>query len=142
MRHKPSFVVDRAAAARRKTHHQFIPGIGYIAHSGPPTLPPGSNGSQSCLPKGDAADGSLHLMQPPNGHPPITMKWVAVERAWESLQPERGNRLAWPHDHLMKAGWSYLRPAIAKEDQGRLPGAIRGGPVSAPSAGGPVIPRA
>lgn len=137
-RHQPSFVVNKSTALARKTHHQFCPGIGYVAHSGPPELQPGSNGSANCIPAATAADGTLHLMQPPQGHPPITMRWVAVERAWESLQPERGNRLAWPADYLRKVGWAYLRPAISAADQSRLPGAvIRGGPavIGQPSAG-------
>lgn len=106
----------------KQINHQFVPGLGYVAHSGPPELPPGSNGTASCLPKSDAADGSLHLMQPPHGHPPIAMRWVALEKAWASIQPERGNRLAWPADFLSKAGWAYLRPALSDADRAKLPG--------------------
>jgi hypothetical protein len=105
---QPAFVVGKAVAHKRKTHHQHVPGIGYVAHAGPPDLPPECQGRENCDPPRGTADGSLHNLKPPGGHPPMTLRWVAGERAWESLQPERGNRLAWPTSHLMKAGWAYL----------------------------------
>jgi hypothetical protein len=107
---RPAFVVEKTAAQRKKTHHQFIPGIGYIAHDGPPELPAGVNGTKNCDPAKGTKDGSLHLLRPPNGHPPLAFEWIAAERAWESVQPERGNRLAWPADHLKRAGWEYVGP--------------------------------
>jgi hypothetical protein len=110
-RTRPSFLVGRNTAFARRTHHQFIPGMGYVAHSGPPDLPPTANGSKNCDPPANTADGSLHMLRPPGGHPPLAMVWVAAEKAWASRQPERGNRLAWPTSHLQRAGWEYIGPA-------------------------------
>ena len=92
---RPSFVVGKREAHQKKTHHQLIVGVGYIAHSGAPELPAGANGSKNCDPPAGAKDGSLHLLRPPNGHPPLAFRWITAEQAWESVQPERGNRLAW-----------------------------------------------
>jgi len=113
LRPQPAFLVPRDVAHRRKTHHQLVPGLGYVAHAGPPDLPAGCDGKENCAPPRGTADGTIHLMRPPGGHPPLAMRWVAADQAWESLQPERGNRLAWPTSHLTKAGWAYLRPAPA-----------------------------
>lgn len=105
------FLVTRSTAHAKKTHHQMVAGLGYVAHSGPPELPPGSDGSANCDPPATTADGSVHLLRPPNGARPIAMKWVVAERAWESMTPDRGNRLAWPADFLKKAGWAYMSAA-------------------------------
>lgn len=108
---RPVFVVNRPAAHQRKTGHQFVPGLGYVAHQGPPPLNPRANGTKNCDPPQGTRDGSVHLLRPPNGHPPITMVWIAMERAWASRMPERGNRLAWPTSHLRRAEWEYIGPA-------------------------------
>jgi hypothetical protein len=50
-------------------------------------------------------------MKPPTGAAPLEMIWIAAERAWASRIPDRGNRLAWPTGHLMRAGWEYVGPA-------------------------------
>jgi hypothetical protein len=129
-RPRPAFLVNRSTAMQRRTHHQFMPGLGYVAHSGPPDLPPGANGKANCDPPAGTADGSVHVMQPPRPHPPMLMVWIAAEKAWASQRPERGNRLAWPPGHLSKAGWEYDSPATA------APSIIRpSGPV--PVAAGP-----
>jgi hypothetical protein len=107
---RPAFIVSRAAAMRRRTHHQFVPGLGYIAHAAPPDLPPTSRGNKNCEPPTGTPDGSIHLIKPPTGAPPMLMTWVAAERAWASTKPGAGNRLAWPTAHLMRAGWEYDRP--------------------------------
>ena len=106
--------VTRAEAHKKKTHHQFVPGMGYLSHAGAPELPPGANGSKNCAPPEDAKDGSLHALRPPGGHPPMNMLWVAGERAWAHPVPGSGNRLAWPVEHLMRAGWEYIEPVKAK----------------------------
>jgi hypothetical protein len=49
-------------------------------------------------------------MKPPGGAKPLEMIWVAAERAWASAIPDRGNRLAWPTSHLMRARWEYVGP--------------------------------
>jgi hypothetical protein len=108
-------LVSRSEAYKRLTHHQFAAGLGYVAHSGPPELPPIARGTKNCAPPNGTADGSLHVMRPPNGHPPITMRWVQAEQAWASLQPEKGNRLAWPGSYLMRAGWAYGEPVRAAD---------------------------
>lgn len=104
-------LVSRPEAHARPTHHQFIRGIGFLKHSGVPELPPGANGAKNCRPPPKTADGSLHMLQPGNGHPAVKMKWLAAHAAWGSLKPAKGNRLAWPVDHLSKAGWEYVGPA-------------------------------
>ncbi len=100
-------VVDRATAMGRRTHHQFLPGIGYIAHSGPPALPDRPPGTKSCKPPAGTKDGSVHLMKPGTGGPPIRMLWIAGEGAWASLKIGKGNRLAWSAAFLTAAGWEY-----------------------------------
>lgn len=113
---RPAFVSTRSIALRRRTHHQFVPGIGYIAHAGPPELPPTANGRENCAPPGGTEDQSLHLLKPPGGAPPLAMVWHAGERAWGALKPEKGNRLAWSTDYLMRAGWKYVSVAPAVID--------------------------
>jgi hypothetical protein len=104
-----SFLANRKQALASPTRHQFVPGVGYIAHAGPPPLPVGANGSKNCDPlEGTAA--SMHLLQPPGGHPKIAMKWLPAAKAWASPKPGKGNRLAWPAAYLQKAGWAYVGP--------------------------------
>lgn len=114
-RPQTAFLVTRDIAHRRPTHHQLIRGLGYIVHAGPPDLPDGCDGKENCEPPKGTIDGTLHLMQPPGAHPPLTMIWNARERAWSSLNPERGNRLAWSPAHLSKAGWAYMQLAPEPE---------------------------
>lgn len=95
----------------RPTHHQFVKGIGHISHASEPEIPPGYPvGSKNCLPPPNAKDGSIHLMNPSHGAPPMRMRWLADHKSWASLAPDKGNRMAWSTDHLMRAGWEYLGP--------------------------------
>ena len=109
--------VSRKEALRKPTHHQFIKGIGYIAHSGPPELPLGSNGAKNCEPPKNTPDKSVHVLRPPNGARDMTFVWHAADQAWAAIVPDKGNRLAWPTSHLQKAGWAYVGPidALAKK---------------------------
>jgi hypothetical protein len=102
--------VSRKEALKKRTHHQFINGIGYIAHSGPPELPAACNGNKNCDPPKNTRDGSVHVLLPPNGAGPMKFTWIAAEQAWASTVPDKGNRLAWPTSHLQRAGWSYAGP--------------------------------
>lgn len=111
--------VTRAIAMRRQTNHSFHPGLGYLAHSGPPDLPADARGSKNCEPPAGTADGSVHYMQPPGGHPRMPMTWIEAEHAWASLNPAKGNRLAWPVEHLSKAGWEYAEPLKAETPKRR-----------------------
>jgi hypothetical protein len=104
-------IVSRKTALQRRTAHQFIPGIGYVAHAEPPEFAPHPVGGKNCDPGAGAADGSVHVLRPPNGHPEMRMVWVAAERAWAPERADRGNRLAWTISHLSKAGWEYVGPA-------------------------------
>lgn len=106
----PSLTVSRGEALRKRTQHQFIPGLGYIAHGSAPDLPKAANGNKNCEPIPGTADGSIHLLRPPTGAPPLALVWIAAERAWASLKPEAGNRLAWLTGHLSRAGWEYVGP--------------------------------
>lgn len=101
-------IVRRSVAQAKPTLHRFIRGIGYLAHDGPPELPRGSNGKKNCAPPEGTPDGSIHLLQPPTGAPPMALKWSVKHSAWLSLEPSAGNRLGWPAEHLMKAGWEYV----------------------------------
>lgn len=105
-------LVDRETAMAKQTHHQFIPGIGYLAHSAPPPLLPEHTGDKNCKPPAGTRTGSLHKLQPPGKGAPMTMRWVAAEGAWASPKPGKGHRLAFTCEHLSKAGWQYV--AIAK----------------------------
>jgi len=104
-------LVDRATAYKKLTQHQFIPGMGYLAHSGPPELPAVAKGTKNCIPPAGTKDGSAHVLKPPGGAPPMRMLWIEAERAWASPKPATGNRLAWTTDHLTKAGWEYIKAA-------------------------------
>jgi hypothetical protein len=107
--------VSRSEAHQKMTHHQYMDGIGYVAHSGPPELPLGRVvSSKNCAPPPGAKDGSAHLLKPPGGHPDMIMLWVAAENAWRPTHPGKGNRLAWSTDHLMRSGWEYLGPVKKK----------------------------
>lgn len=101
-------LVSKSAAQRRRTHHQFVPGLGYFAHVGPPELPPGHRGNKSCDPPAGTPDGSVHMLRPSTGIRPIPMIWHAGDRAWGPTKPGKGNRMAWPPDHLKRAGWEYI----------------------------------
>lgn len=107
-------IVNRATAMLRQTQHQFLQGIGYIVHSGPPDLPAAARGNANCDPPPGTAEGSVHLLQPPGAFTHMPMRWISVERAWASLHPGKGNRLAWTTDHLRKAGWEYVGPLEEK----------------------------
>lgn len=103
-------LVTRSEAVKQRTHHQLLRGIGYLKHSGPPELPASARGSKNCEPGAGTRNGTIHLMKPPGGAKPLEMIWVAAERAWASAIPDRGNRLAWPTSHLMRARWEYVGP--------------------------------
>ncbi len=103
-------LVSRIEALKKPTHHQFVPGIGYLVHSGAPEIPDGAKGGKNCKPADRTKDGSRHLLKPPGGHPPLLMAWVASEGAWSALKHGAGNRLAWTAEHLSAAGWEYLKP--------------------------------
>jgi hypothetical protein len=116
----PSFVVPRETAMRDPTRHQFIAGLGHVAHEGVPEVPLGAALSppDRAHPPAGAADGSRHLLNPPNGGKSIAFEWLAVHQAWKSERPEAGNRLAWPATFLSRAGWTYkgAAPAILRPD--------------------------
>ncbi len=107
-------LVPRSDALQKRTHHQFVRGIGYLAHSGPPELPDTARGTKNCEPAPGTKNGSVHLMRPPTGAAPLKMVWIAKERAWASAVPDRGNRLAWSTNHLMRAGWVNAGPVPTK----------------------------
>ena len=104
-------LVSRTEAMGQRTHHQYIQGIGYLKHSGPPDMPASARGNKNCAPAQGTKDDSRHLLKPPNGAPPMTLKWVAKENAWAPMNPAKGNRLAWPTSHLQRAGWEYIGAA-------------------------------
>jgi hypothetical protein len=98
--------VNRTEAMRDPTRHQYVEGIGYVAHSGAPEFAP-VRAPKNCAPPAKTADGSHHMLKPPSGGKPIMMVWWAKHRAWATIHPGKGNRLCWTTDHLSKAGWEY-----------------------------------
>ncbi len=100
-------VVSKTAALKKQTGHQFVPGLGYVPHAEAPEFIEHPAGGKNCAPPDGTADGSVHIMVPPNGHPKVEMVWVAGENAWAARRPDQGNRLAWTISHLSKAGWEY-----------------------------------
>jgi hypothetical protein len=103
--------VNRTEAMKNPTRHQYVEGIGYIPHSGPPEFGSPVKMPKNCLPPAGTKDGTLHEMIPPNGAKPVTMAWWAKHKAWAALHPGKGNRLCWTVDHLSRAGWEYGNPA-------------------------------
>lgn len=103
-------LVSRREAMKNPTSHQFIKGLGYLAHTEPPEIPLGTRPSTGCTPPTGTPDGSLHLLQPPGTRPKMTFKWLMRDSAWQAI-PIRGNRIAWTADHMKRAGWSYAGPA-------------------------------
>jgi hypothetical protein len=106
-------LVDRKTALKKRTNHERIPGMGYLVHSGPPDLPADASGNQNCAPPAGTVDGSAHVLKPPGGAKPMRMVWIGAEKAW-AHPAGKGNRLAWPTDHLMRAGWKYVGPEKAR----------------------------
>lgn len=101
---------DRAQALAKRAHHQFVPGLGYIAHGGPPVLPPTAKGDKPCEPAAGSKDGSRHLLLPPNGGRQMPMLWNAAEKSWSAVRLGRGVRMAFAAAHLSKLGWAYVAP--------------------------------
>lgn len=104
----------RDQAMKRRTAHQFVAGLGYVAHAEMPVPPANAAGGQNCEPPAKAADGSRHLLKHVGGGS-RTFTWVAAERAWAPIKHGEGNRLAWTVDYLSKAGWEYVGKAKAKD---------------------------
>lgn len=97
----------REDAEASKTTHQFVAGKGFVQHDAPPKVVverPAT--TAACSPKGDAADGSTHLLAAPGGRE-IPFGWVAAEQAWER---PGGHRMAFTAAYLGAEGWRYLKP--------------------------------
>lgn len=101
-------LVSRREAVKDPTRHQMIPGLGYLAHSGPPELPAATKGEKNCAPPPGTAHGSRHVLRPPGGHSPMILSWLEGH-GW-SHPHGKGNRLAWSAEHLSRAGWEYVGP--------------------------------
>ena len=106
-------LVSREQALAKQTHHQFIKGIGYLAHAGAPDLPTTARGSKNCSPPAGTKSGFVGLLKPPTGADPLRLVWITAEGAWASPRPDKGNRMAWSTTHLQRAGWEYIGPADA-----------------------------
>lgn len=100
--------VTKDEALRRRTHCQYLHGQGFVDHGMPPELPEDATGSASCMAPVGAEDGSVHVLKPPGAQPEMRMIWIAAESAWAPTVFGKGNRLAWTHDHLSRAGWRYV----------------------------------
>lgn len=102
-------IVSKAVAYAAPHRHQFVAGIGYLPHAGAPDVPPARMiGKKNCLPPPRSQDGSLHRLKPPTGGAPLVFKWMPAQQVWLSTDPGKGNRLGWPAEYLMKAGWEYI----------------------------------
>jgi hypothetical protein len=106
--------VNRAAALKNPTHHQFIVGVGYLNHGCEPDVPASYPSSKTCHPASDAADGSSHWLKPSHNAPPMQLIWIASHKSWRTAHPGKGNRMAWTADYLARAGWSYQKPVETK----------------------------
>lgn len=104
-----SLIVPRQTAQAKPTHHQFVTGLGYVRHDGPPPLPRGAQGSKNCKPAPKTEDGSVHTLRIPGGRVVREMVWHASAQAWGPARGQ-GNRMAWSPEHLSKAGWEYVGP--------------------------------
>lgn len=96
-------------ALRNPTAHAFVRGAGFIGFDeyeqrelvyGP------YDNSGSCMPSVRAAEGSRHLLRPPNGNEPLMFVWAAGD-SWLRWG---GKRLAFTARYLGSYGWTYIRP--------------------------------
>ncbi len=113
--------IKRATAMKKQTGHQFVPGIGYIAHQDEPDVPPHPAGGKNCAPPSVITDGSRHVLRHAGGAEHV-MRWVAAEKAWAPLRPGDGNRVAWSVDYLSRHGWEYVR--VATDEDGVPKGVV------------------
>jgi hypothetical protein len=111
-------LVARHTAIAKQTHHQFIKGIGYLAHEGPPELPRSANGKKNTNPPAGTKTGFVGLLRPPTGGNPVRFVWVSPEGAWAS-PAMKGNRMAWTTTYLQLAGWEYVGPADDEKKPGK-----------------------
>jgi hypothetical protein len=94
------------------TTHEYCGGV-YWDHGAAPPLPLLlTRRGNECNPPPDTSDGSPHLLLPPGLRTlPLTMRWVAHDRAW--ARPG-GHRMAFTAEYLAHNGWRYLQCAITK----------------------------
>jgi hypothetical protein len=105
----------RERAEKNLATHSFIPKQGYIEHGNAPLAKPGPHPHDRCAPPQGAPFGSEHYLQPPGKHPPRKFRWIANQRVWAVTGADRmrAHRLGFSDTYLSRAGWTYLKPAIA-----------------------------
>lgn len=99
-------------AAKARTEHRFLPGVGYVRVE-PLTMPPAPAGpAKDCEPVAPANAGTLHFLRPPQaGAQPVPMLWHPKEREWAHQHPGHGNRVGFSSAYLAAHGWRYLGQA-------------------------------
>jgi hypothetical protein len=88
--------------------HALVAGQGYV-YAG--TLRTPSTGVTGlCTPPNGTADGTVHLIAPPQGGPAQAFTWNATLKLWMTTSA-LSKRLGFPPDYLSRHGWSYVKPA-------------------------------
>ena len=98
-------VVKQSVAAKKPTHHQFVPGMGYVVHSGEAKIPSPVKKGKNCAPPAGTKTGAIFDLIPPTGGKPVRMAWNATHRCWLSPRPAQSTRTAFSPEFLSRAGW-------------------------------------
>jgi hypothetical protein len=104
---KTARVSTATQALQSPTTHVFVPKRGYFEKASNSDLRRGPLTEDCSAPPG-TKDGSRHLLNPPNGHPPITCSYIAIQKAWMPLYKD-GKRMAFTAEYLGSHGWRHLK---------------------------------
>ncbi len=102
-------MINRKQAESDRTMHRYIPGRGYLRMGRPLQMPPSPLGNApDCEPPHDAADGSVHMLRPPEAShaAPMPFAWHRDRREWAPVGAN-GRRMAFTSAYLAAYGWTY-----------------------------------
>lgn len=102
---------SKEAAEKSPTTHRLVLGRGYVNIGKEPAIKEIDKKEQrNCAPPPNTLNATTHLLSPPGNGTPVIMRWLSMQKAWASILPFQGNRMAWTADYLSRAGWAYMRP--------------------------------
>lgn len=101
----------RAAAEKDPARHQFVMGVGYVRHPGPPPVRTPVAAKKDCSPPAGTADGAKHVLKRSPDGEPVTFAWHAANGSWRPVTTThflKGARMAFQPDYLASIGWEYV----------------------------------